>query len=558
LKLLTKDKWSIKLSKCRFAQQQISYLGHIISANGVATDPAKVEAITSWPQPKNVKELRSFLGLAGYYKKFVRHFAVISKPLTTLLKKNELFVWTSEHTEAFVTLKTALVSALVLSMPDFSVPFCIEIDASNQGVGAVLLQKGHPLAFISKPLGPRTKGLSTYEKEYLAILIAIDQWRQYLQQAEFIIHTDQKSLIFLNEQRLNTPWQQKVFVKLLGLQYKLVYKKGVDNSVADALSRRAHAPAHLCALSTVTPKWLSEVVHSNNSDPKAQELITQLTIDPKAIPGFTFHNGILRYKNKVWVGPSVELQSKIVQALHSSPLGGHSGIPVTVRRIKQYFVWPGLKKLVHQLVSACTVCQQAKPERVKYPGLLQPLPIPDGAWQVVSLDFVEGFPLSKNKNAVLVVVDKFSKYSHFIALSHPFTALSVDQLYMTYVYKLHGMPLALISDRDRIFTSALWQALFKLAGVQLQMSSAYHPQTDGKTERVNQCMETFLRCFVNASPKQWSQWIHLAEYWYNTSWHSALQSSPFQVLYGHSPRSFGLESADACPISILDDWLQER
>jgi hypothetical protein len=186
-------------------QQQISYLGHIISSQGVVTDPAKVEDVRSWPQPASVKDLCSFLGLAGYYRKFVKHFAVIAKPLTDLLRKNVLFVWTLAHTASFQALKQALISAPVLAMPDFSIPFCLETDASNLGVGAVLLQKGHPLAFISKPLGLKTQGLSTYEKVYLAIVIAIDQWRSYLQQAEFFIYTDQKSLVHLNEQHLNTP-----------------------------------------------------------------------------------------------------------------------------------------------------------------------------------------------------------------------------------------------------------------------------------------------------------------------------------------------------------------
>jgi len=195
----------VKLSKCSFAQQQLAYLGHIISGKGVATDPAKISAIVQWPVPSFVKELRSFLGLAGYYRKFVKHFAVLAKPLTSLLKKQVLLVWTQDHDTAFQLLKQALVSAPVLAMPDFSKTFCVETDASNCGVGAVLLQQGHPLAFISKPLGPKTKGLSTYEKEYLAILTAVDQWRAYLQQAEFVIYTDQKSLVYLNEQRLNTP-----------------------------------------------------------------------------------------------------------------------------------------------------------------------------------------------------------------------------------------------------------------------------------------------------------------------------------------------------------------
>jgi hypothetical protein len=190
LQLLANGKWQVKLSKCSFAQQRLSYLGHIISGAGISTDPAKISAIQSWPQPANVKELRSFLGLAGYYRRFVKHFAIIAKPLTALLRKDSLYVWTPAHSEAFSTLKTALMTAPVLAMPDFSKPFCIETDASNAGVGAVLLQQGHPLAFISKPLGPRTQGLSTYEKEYMAILTAIDQWGSYMQLAEFTIFTD--------------------------------------------------------------------------------------------------------------------------------------------------------------------------------------------------------------------------------------------------------------------------------------------------------------------------------------------------------------------------------
>lgn len=160
--------------------------------------------MNSWPQPTSVKELRSFLGLAGYYRKFARKCAIIARPLNTLLTNNALFVWTTDHTKAFQVLKQALTSAPILAMPDFTQQFCIETDASNMGVGVVLLQKGHPLAFIGKSLGPKTQGLSTYEKEYKAIVIVVDQWRSYLQHAEFLMFTDQKSLVHLNEQRLNT------------------------------------------------------------------------------------------------------------------------------------------------------------------------------------------------------------------------------------------------------------------------------------------------------------------------------------------------------------------
>lgn len=192
--LLARDQWKLKLSKCSFAQRQISYLGHTINEAGVGTGPAKLTAIQQWPVPTSTKELRSFLGLAGYYRKFVRNFGIIAKPLTTLLKKHLLFIWTLEQDIAFHTLKTALCQAPVLALPDFSKQFCIGTDASELGIGAVLMQDGHPLAYLSKALGPKSRGLSTYVKEYMAILIAVQTWRAYLQFQEFIILTDQRSL----------------------------------------------------------------------------------------------------------------------------------------------------------------------------------------------------------------------------------------------------------------------------------------------------------------------------------------------------------------------------
>lgn len=167
------------------------------------------------------------------------------------------------------------------------------------------------------------------------------------------------------------------------------------------------------------------------------------------------------------------------------------------------------------------------------------------------MDFIEGLPLSGSANAILVVVDKYTKFAHFVSLRHPFTAASVARLFMDHIYRLHGLPKSIISDRDRIFTSHLWQLLFKMAGIQLRMSSTYHPQTDGQTKRVNQCLETFLRCFIHACPSQWIHWLSLAEFWYNTNFHWALGRSPFEVLYGYPSRHLGVVVADAAPVPDL-------
>lgn len=242
-----------------------------------------------------------------------------------------------------------------------------------------MLQEGHPLAFISKPLGVKTQGLSTYEKEYLAILVAVEQWRHYLLHAEFVIFTDQKSLIHLNEQRLNTPWQQKVFTKLLGMQYKIVYKQGSENRVADALSRRAHAAVTCLAVSVCSPQWCQSIIDGYLRDEDTKQLLSKLVLDGSSVPKFSLHEGLLKYDNHIWVGNNKPVQQSILEAIHSSTVGGHSGFPVTYHKLKQLFAWPGMRKCAKNFVASCTVCQQSKTERTKYPGLLQPLPVPAGA-----------------------------------------------------------------------------------------------------------------------------------------------------------------------------------
>jgi transposase InsO family protein len=225
-----------------------------------------------------------------------------------------------------------------------------------------------------------------------------------------------------------------------------------------------------------------------------------------------------------------EAHNAVLQALHSSGLGGHSGINATYQKVKALFAWPNLKEDVKDYVTKCQVCKQAKHENCRSSGLLQPLPVPNQAWHTVSMDFIEGLPKSKTFDTILVVIDKFTKYAHFIPMAHPFTAQTLAQAFFHNIYKLHGLPQVIISDRDKIFTSSFWQELFRLADTTLNMSSSYHPQTDGQSERLNQCLETYLRCMTHAAPVKWATWLSLAEFWYNTNHHSAHNKTPFEVL----------------------------
>jgi hypothetical protein len=314
---LAENSLYLKLSKCSFAKTTLEYLGHVISAAGVATDPTKIQAIEAWPVPSTVKHIRAFLGLAGYYRKFIANYGIISRPLTELLKKNVQFIWTAEAKEAFQALKQALVNAPVLALPNFQLNFDIHTDASGLGIGAVSSQKGHPIAYLIKALSPRAQALSTYEKECLEVILAVDKWKSYIQHKEFTIYTDHKSLTHLESQHLTNSIQHKAFCKLLGMQYQVKYKQGTSNIVADALSRCPQSE-ELAAISVSKPRWLEIILESYITDSQAKELLTQLSIASPNEQGYSLHDGIIKYKNRIWLGDHTEAKKAILLALHSS------------------------------------------------------------------------------------------------------------------------------------------------------------------------------------------------------------------------------------------------
>lgn len=308
----------VKLSKCAFGQSQIEYLGHIISGEGVSADKKKIEAMCSWPVPKNLKSLRGFIGLTGYYRRFVKNYGSICKPLTNLLKKGA-YVWSQEAEAAFTHLKEAMCNTPVLRLPDFTKHFAVETDACKTGVGAVLMQEGRPIAFFSQAISPRDMGLSTYEKELLAVVLAVQKWRGYLLGRRFVIRTDQEALKYLLSQKITTIVQQKWLTKLLGYDYSIEYKKGKENVVADPLSRQfeeATTQPEASAISVIQPKWKQELNESLENDEEIQQILTQLALDPQSIPDYSFTDGELRRQGRLYVGSNGGLRSQIIQNLH--------------------------------------------------------------------------------------------------------------------------------------------------------------------------------------------------------------------------------------------------
>ncbi|MCH79330.1 transposon Tf2-1 polyprotein [Trifolium medium] len=534
LKLLSVNSLVANKKKCFFGQKSVEYLGHIISEKGVAVDPGKVVSVVQWPQPKNVKGVRGFLGLTGYYRKFIRDYGKIARPLTDLTKK-EGFKWGVEAQGAFEELKKRLTSAPVLNMPDFSKEFLIECDASGGGLGAILMQDKKPIAYYSKALGVRNLTKSAYEKELMAVVLAIQHWRPYLLGRKFVVSTDQKSLKQLLQQRIVTAEQQNWTAKLLGYDFEIVYKQGRLNKGADALSR-IHEGGEIKTMISQS-KWIQEeqVKVENQHDEKIQKIIVDLQQDPEAWPGYEYTHGVLMYEGRLVISSKSLLIPTLLDEFHATPHGGHSGFYKTYRRLAANLYWVGMKSTVQEYVRNCDVCQRQKYMATSPGGLLQPLPIPNQIWEDISMDFITGLPKSKGFEAILVVVDRLSKYSHFIPLKHPYTAKSIAEIFCKEIIRLHGIPLSIVSDRDPIFISNFWKELFKLQGTKLLMSTAYHPESDGQTEVVNRCLETYLRCFIADQPRTWVSWVHWAEFWFNTTFHSSTEKTPFEIVYGRQP-----------------------
>jgi hypothetical protein len=348
------------------------------------------------------------------------------------------------------------------------------------------------------------------------------------------------------EQRLSSEEQQKWVTKILGYDFEIVYKKEKQNVVADSLSRKdEYVEAFLCAISIIQPDWIIEARDEWKNDEKVWTLIQRLQQDSSASDTFTWKNDSLWYKDRLYLCKNSQLKHNVLLELHTSPVGGHSGFLKTYHRVKKDFFWDGLKTNVQRFVAECVVCQQNKVETIKTLGLLQPLSIPSQRWEEVSMDFIIGLPKFEGKSVIMVIVDRLTKYAHFCALSHPFKASTVattfmetvQKPFMETVQKLHGSPKIIVSDRDPIFTGHFWTELFSCLGTQLAHSLSYHPQSDGQTKIVNKFLEGYLHCFVSDKQTQWFKWLPLAEWWYNTSFHTATKMTPFMALYGYHPPS---------------------
>ena len=539
LSVLREQKLYANLKKCSFCTNQVVFLGYVVSAKGIEVDEEKVKAIREWPTPKSVTEVRSFHGLASFYRRFVKDFSTIAAPLTEIVKKNVGFKWESEQELAFNLIKDKLSSAPLLALPNFAKAFEVECDASGIGIGAVLMQENKPIAYFSEKLSGAALNYPTYDKEMYALVRALETWQHYLWPKEFVIHTDHESLKHLKGQGKLNKRHAKWVEFIESFPYVIKYKQGKENVVADALSRR------YTLISTLNTKllgfeYIKDLYPSDSNFGNVFE-----ACEHAAFGKFYRHEGFLFRENRLCV-PNCSLRELLVREAHGGGLMGHFGVRKTLEILTDHFFWPHMKRDVERVCERCVTCKQAKSKSLPH-GLYKPLPIPNEPWVDISMDFVLGLPRSKRGNdSVFVVVDRFSKMAHFIACHKTDDANNIANLFFQEVVRLHGVPRSIVSDRDTKFLSYFWKTLWGKLGTKLLFSTTCHPQTDGQTEVVNRTLSTLLRALIQKNLKNWEECLPHVEFAYNRSVHSTTNYSPFEVVYGGNP----LTPLDLSPLPV--------
>ena len=609
----------IDINKCEFETTRTKYLGLIITTEGIEMDPDKVTAISSWLPPSSVRDLQKFLGFANFYRRFIKNFSQLCRPLNDLLKKGVPWQWGRAHQQAFANLKVAFSTAPTLAFFDYNRKTILETDASDWASGGVLSQiddEGclRPVAYFSSKHSASECNYEIYDKELLAIIKSLEEWRPELQgtQEPFEIITDHKNLEYFMTTKALNQRQVRWSEFLSGFNFRIIYRPGNKAARPDALSRkREHRPSKanpsderlknrervLLPADRFESAALENLLAEANSDPDTDmtaapidmvipatdkpidDLITAAYAssdmvnamlsslrDPEcrkwpkplrkelriAMTDCKIVESKIYYRDKLFLPPDDELRTQVIYRTHSTGPAGHPGRTKTLDLLSRSYWWPRMSKDVEEYVRACELCVRIKSPRSLPQGFLQPLPVPFRAWSDISVDYITPLPTCERHGAkykhILVVVCRLTKMRHFIAV----TGLSADELATAFigrVYSLHGCPDNIVSDRGTQFVSEFWTHLSERLGIALRPSSAFHPETDGQTERVNAGVEQYLRAFMSFHQDDWVDWLPLAEFAANNVVSETTNVSPFFANYGFHPR-LGIEPSSPCPPNL--------
>ncbi|KAL0165965.1 hypothetical protein M9458_037809, partial [Cirrhinus mrigala] len=539
LQKLREHQLYLKAEKCSFHQSSVHFLGYIIDRHGVRMDEEKVDAVISWPAPKSIKELQRFLGFANFYRRFIKGYSQITSSLTNLLKGHpKALIWTSEASTAFQTLKQAFTQAPLLTHPDPDLPFVVKVDASTTGVGAVLSQyhgtpaRLHPCAYFSRKLSPAETNYDIGNRELLAIKLALEEWRHWLEGAAhpFHIFTDHKNLQYLRNAKRLCPRQARWALFFTRFHFSISYRPGSKNVRADALSRLSEPEEMSETPSNIIPAHLIVSPIEWTSPPAVA------TPEPRALP---------------WTQ-----RVDLIHSTHVSLGTGHPGANNTLSLLSERFWWPDMARDVRRYVRGCKECAMSKSPRHLPAAKLHPLPIPNRPWSHLGVDFITDLPSSDGNTCILVIVDRFSKFCRLLPLKGLPTAMETAECLFNHVFRYYGIPEDIVSDRGPQFISRVWKSFFKLLGVTVSLSSGYHPQTNGQTERKIQEVGRFLRTFCHGHQNSWNQFLGWAEYAQNSLRQPSTGLTPFQCVLGFQPPLFPW-NGEPSDIPAVHHWFRE-
>ncbi|KAI2666686.1 Transposon Tf2-6 polyprotein [Labeo rohita] len=539
-----------KEEKCEFHQQSISFLGYVISPEGVAMDETKVNAVRNWPRPRTIKELQRFLGFSNFYRRFIRNFSTVAAPLSSMLKQGKTrLTWTPSAIQAYDELRQRFTTAPILHHPDPNLPFLVEVDASSTGVGAVLSQrqgqppKTFPCAYFSHKLSPAERNYDVGNRELLAIKLALEEWRHWLEGARhpFTILTDHRNLEYIRSAKVLNHRQARWALFFTRFHFEITYRPGSQNTKADALSR-IHEPDHTTTppetilptsviLAPVTWDIMTEITEGQAQDPPPVDCPADLTYVP------------------------VHLRPRVLSEVHCTPSSGHPGIEATIELLRNRFWWRSLRADTITFVKSCSVCNTSKTPHQLPAGLLQPLPVPNRPWSHIAVDFITDLPSSHGQTTILSVIDRFSKGCRLIPFPKLPTAMETAEALCNSVFRFYGLPEDIVSDRGPQFTSRLWSSFFHLLGVNVSLTSGYHPQANGQVERLNQELTRFLRSYCQDHQEDWSRFLLWAEYAQNSIRKPSTNLTPFQCILGYQPPLFPW-SGEPSDLPAVNSWFQ--
>lgn len=531
---LNRSGLTISVEKSRFCMKRIKFLGYIVGSGGIEPDPEKVSAITNYPTPKNVRDIRRLLGMAGWYHRFIPKFSTIASPLSDMLKKSKSkFVWSENAEKAFQDLKNILVSQPVLANPDYSKRFIIQSDASDTGVGAVLVQgEGEDecvIAYMSQKLSSAQQKYPTTERECLAVITAIEKFRPYIEGVPFTVITDHASLMWLQNLRDPAGRLGRWALRLQAYDFALKHRKGKLMVVADALSRSVDV-VDVAAGKDVKDKWYMGLRDKILAHPQNY---SQFQVRDEVVYKFCPLGRNFGYRNVWRIVVPKESRKEILQQCHDAPCSAHGGFYKTCDRVKRRYYWPKMDEEIMKYVSSCEVCQAIKPTNKIQKAPMGNYREAKRPWQILYMDFIGPFTKSKSGfSYVLVVVDAFSKFVHI----HPLrtaTSKTVIKFLESRIFLTFSVPEFIVSDNGRQFTSNEFKQFLTKYQVTPWLTACYHPQANA-AEAANKTVETSIRAYIkdDKDHRSWDVYLFEIASAMNSSVHNSTGFSPHFVVFG--------------------------